>query len=58
MQDLKLSHAFERGSFFALNEWRTFVGWGGRPKGEPTKVDRFPQKSTILNSELKQRATP
>jgi hypothetical protein len=59
MQDSRLSHARKRGSFFfALNEWRTFVGWGGRPKGEPTKVDRFPQKSTILNNELKQRATP
>jgi hypothetical protein len=52
MQDSKLSRARKRGSFFfALNEWRTFVGWGGRPKGEPTKVDRFPQKSTILNFE-------
>ena len=24
---------------------RTFVGWGGRPKGEPTKVDDFQWKS-------------
>ena len=23
----------------------TFVGWGGRPKGEPTKVDDFHWKS-------------
>ena len=27
----------------------TFVGWGGRPKGEPTKVDDFHWKSPIFS---------